>query len=152
MHQVLTVDDWPHRHERIEAMLRRAGVRFEARNRLGPQYVTDDDLAWASVVFLDHDMCQRVAPGGIYMGPYTDGDPCPNITGDRCGCPTGMDLVQRMIELPARPIVVVHSANQAAGPEMVRELGAARFRVHRVHGDRLTWFDPRRLVELWGLT
>lgn len=133
---VLTVDDWQHRHETIASSVRRAGFTAEIRTRSGPASVTDDDLAWARLVFLDHDMCQRnyTAEGGLWVPD--DARPCPapvaggtNKLDLHCGCPTGMDLVRRMVAGPARPAVVVHTANPVAAPQMVATLAEAGFRV-----------------------
>lgn len=148
--RVLTVDDWQHRHDRIASELRRAGFGFEVRQRSGPAAVTDDDLAWARLVFLDHDMCQRqfTEAGGLLGGLFVPDDsrPCPSPVGQHCGCPTGTDLVRRMVAAPWRPAVLVHTANNVAGPIMVAELASAGFVVAALSASRWAWFDWRLVV------
>lgn len=132
-HRILIVDDWPHRYERIADEIPRAGFTAEFRRRSGPASVTGDDLAWASMAWLDHDMCQRQFTT-IFVPDESRPCPSPVAGGTNkldlyCGCPTGTDLARRMVASPHRPRVVVHSANNVAGPEMVATLRDAGFRV-----------------------
>ena len=158
MLRVLTVDDYESRHERIVREMTRAGVRAEFRHRYGPARVTDDDIAWAQLVWLDHDMCQRCyTAAGIVIVP-DEGAPCPapvergtNALDLHCGCLTGMDLVRRMVALPHRPTVFVHTANPAAGPEMVRSLTDGRFRVGYMPASRWGWYDWRTVMRNAGV-
>jgi len=151
--RVLSVDDWQHRHENIAAGLRRAGFDATVRMRSGPAHVTDDDLAWARLVFLDHDMCQShyTKVSGIYV-PDTE-RPCPspvaggtNKLDTYCGCPTGMDLVRRMAAQPHRPAVIVHTANSVAGPQMVATLAEAGFVVASMPASSWARHDWRAAV------
>lgn len=150
--RVLTVDDWQGRHDRIARELRGAGFTFDVRQRFGPMAVSDDDLAWARLVFLDHDMCQRqVTSAGLFV--EDDSRPCPspvaqgsNMLDANCGCPTGMDLVRRMVTAPWRPAVMVHTANNVAAPGMVAALAEAGFAVAAFSASRWAWFDWRSAV------
>lgn len=80
-----------------------------------------DFLAWlesaTDVLFvsLDHDL----GPSRVVDGDYRD----PGI---------GMDVVQRMIELPPRFPVIVHSSNPIDAPRMEFLLADAGWEVHRV--------------------
>lgn len=151
--RVLSVDDVQHRHETIERSMRRAGFDAVFRTRSGPAHVTDDDLGWARLVFLDHDMCQReyTREGGIYVPD--DARPCPSpVAGGTnaldlyCGCPTGMNLVRRMVAQPHRPAVVVHTANPVAGPQMVAALADAGFVVAAMPASAWARHDWRAAV------
>lgn len=133
--RILTVDDDPHRHERIRREASAAGLGpVEFRERSGPASVTDDDIAWARLVFLDHDMCQRgVTRAGLLFVPDPK-EPCPNPVERgsnhldlHCGCPTGLDFVRRLTTGSPRPAVVVHTANAVAIDGMVAELSRAGF-------------------------
>lgn len=158
MLRVLIVDDWQHRHDTIVDRVRRAGMRAEFRHRTGPGRVTDDDLAWAHVAFLDHDMCQRgVTAAGILVDPDDD-MPCQapvaiggNSLDLHCGCPTGTDLVRRMAESEARPAVVVHTANTVEAPRMVAALADAGSLVRAMPASRWTGYDWRVVLRNVGV-
>lgn len=152
--KILIVDDWEQRHTTIADGLGGRGKRHEFRSEYGPAWVTDEDLAWADAVFLDHDMCQTAydSENGIWYLSGTLPCPCPvsggaNALDPRCGCPTGMDLVKRMIALPHRPKALVHTANSVAGPEMVRKLSEAGFDVTYIPA--LAWPLHWGRVEKW---
>lgn len=149
---ILTVDDLEGRHESIAFRLRPLVATY--RRRYHADDPTDADLAWADVVFLDHDMCQRDYRGGIVLEP----DPkrnCPNPIGKAgplaaCGCPSGANLARRMAEGVARPRVVVHTANPPGGAEMVATLERAGFRVLYAPASRwhaTDWDKVRAFVE-----
>lgn len=155
---ILTVDDYQDRHDIIVRQVRRAGVNATFRHRFGPAHVTDDDLAWAHVAFIDHDMCQRgYTTAGIVIVPDDD-TPCPNPVERganaldlHCGCPTGTDLVRRMVSAPHRPAVVVHTANPVALPRMVAELADAGFRVGAMPASRWLGYDWRVVLRSMGV-
>lgn len=135
---VLIVDDMPARHD---AIMGRIGLRgFSYRCCYTADEPTDGDFAWADAVFLDHDMCQRDYSGGVVI-PHDPNRGCPNPRGApgplaECGCPTGLDLVRRMVRMQHRPAVVVHTANPPGGADMVRELEAAVFKVQYAPASR----------------
>lgn len=93
---ILTVDDLEGRHQSIAFRLQPLKATY--RRRYHADDPSDDDFAWADVVFLDHDMCQQDYRGGIVLEP----DPkrnCPNPVGKSgplaaCGCPSGANLAR----------------------------------------------------------
>lgn len=126
--KVLSVDDDSVRHAAIYGYLRKLGYegRLQCTQRTcsDPAEVTDEDIAWADIVCLDHDMCQAVptrTEGGLYVTncpqPLPGGGSF-NLLNDYCGCPTGRDMVGRMVRLPARPFVIIHTQNLRGGMVM----------------------------------
>lgn len=153
MIRILTVDDWDHRHHGIRTSIEGAGFTGEWRRRHTPADVTDADLEWCQLACLDHDMCRRGFNDETGIWAPDDNAPCPSpvTRGDNhldkhCGCPTGTDLVRRMVALPHRPGVVVHSANPIAAPGMARTLADAGFRVALFPATQWARGDWRRAV------
>lgn len=142
--RILIVDDDQGRHDRIVREVRKWSAA-EFRHRHGATWVDDDDLAWARVVFLDHDMCERVFSRWIYSPDNARPCPAPTAAG-HCGCATGMDLVRLMASLPYRPSVVVHTANPVAAPEMARTLLDAGFQAVRMAATAWGQCDWRALI------
>lgn len=145
--RVLIVDDDPDRHTAIGCVLAdldRVGTEVECMSRYGPDTVKDEDLAGAQFMFLDHDMCQQglMKQGRLFLPDPSL--PCPNPTengtnmlNSRCGCPTGMDLVKRIVALPHRPAVIVHTRNYKTGPKMADALLKAGFHHMELPADEL---------------
>lgn len=145
--KVLIVDDWDTRHHRVREVFRSAGRPAVFKSRMHPNAVTDEDILDAEVVFLDHDMCQaeedhdcpnpRVKPGENFLDAH-------------CGCPTGQDLVKRLVALPARPPCIVHSQNPVGGRAMAQGLLDAGFPV--AWSPVTTWTSPAvSLLRLWNV-
>lgn len=129
---ILIIDDAQSRHDAIVGFYRAHWPthpsyphRFEHRYR--PRAVSRHDLAWADIVWLDHDMCRSSPRDGVAWG--RDGAPCPEpAPRGGCGCPTGVDVARRLVRdvaPDARPVaVVVHSANTAGAANIVAVLRA----------------------------
>lgn len=114
---ILLVDDDP---QRFTFLRSRYGADHDYRERRNPNAVTDDDIAWAEAVSLDHDMCES----------ETLGAPCPRTgEGARCTCPDGVDMTNRLWKQPRRMPVIVHSANIPGGERMFACLRGAEFAV-----------------------
>ena len=152
--RVLVVDDWQTRHDKIKKEMYKARFQLSWRNRMNPDEVTEDDLKWATLIFLDHDMCQRgITEAGLLV--FDESRPCPNpieqgrnALDPKCGCPTGMDLVRRICALPYRPAAVVHTGNTVEAPNMTRTLQDAGFRVMAMSASRWNTVNWKSSIEL----
>lgn len=145
--RVLVVDDWQSRHALIRRVFSDSHTPACLEYRFGPEYVTDQDIETADVIFLDHDMCQ--AQYGACPNPVQGGSL--NFLDENCGCPTGRDLVVRLTQQARRPRCVVHTANFVGGRVMVEGLRAAGFPVVQSPADWRLGHLARSVVDSWKL-
>lgn len=147
--KVLIVDDWQFRHDWIHRVFRDAGV-YTANfvSRYSPAEVTLDDMDGADLIFLDHDMCRS---GGDLEAPCPN--PKPNSTNSLnpyCGCPTGMDMVDRIIQRGRSVKCVVHTANPPAGSRMSAALKQAGFQTAYTPAIGENMYSAQALARIWG--
>lgn len=148
---VLIVDDWQNRHLKIKSAFNLGGRYSDFRDRYSPTEVTIEDLEWADVVFLDHDMCK--APEGLGCpNPCRPGTSA-NFLDEGCGCPTGMDLVNTMTSKEGLKKLkcVVHTANPTGGKNMAQSLFGMGFPT--AWSPVPTWDNllPSTLFKLWKI-
>lgn len=129
--RVLIVDDWKSRHSLIKGVFDRGNRPALFTSRMSPVEVTQEDMALADVIFLDHDMCR--APEGEPCPNYLPGKNGTNMLDEGCGCPTGTDTVKKILDFAERtgkkPACVVHTANTTGGRHMAQALYDAGFPV-----------------------
>lgn len=127
--RIIIVDDMSNRHYVILRECLKAQLVTELRSHYTAKSVSlGGDLSWAELVFLDHDMCEMTELNQ-HGAKLTR---CPAATEGgiaACRCQTGLDVVRRMVALPNRPAVVVHSLNPVGAKQMAEELAAAGFKV-----------------------
>jgi hypothetical protein len=141
---VLIVDDMTWRVRLLEGILASAKVQANIRSRPNALSVSDMDISYSDVIFLDRDLCCGI-PGGA----------CPEsglLGRTNCACPSGEDLVSRILALTPSPgqRFVVHSMNPDACQMATRLANSGRT---VVLSPVLTWKldSPHALVRLWGI-
>lgn len=148
--KVLGVDDDASRHYNLRTQLLNLrlepGEVLQYTGKHGPGEVAEDDIAAADILFLDHDMCQSDTYYRKHGQRHPEG--CPqrlkspdgfNLLNEWCGCPTGRDMVRRLISLPYRPLTFVHTLNRRGGATMDYALSRAGFTVSQFSEDQ--WYS-----------
>ncbi len=110
--RVLFVDDDADRATWLKKLLEDCWIEV----RLSPDAVKRRDVEWCEFLVLDHDMCRGGRCGTKLSA---------TIYAPLCTCPTGNDLVRRMVDedWPRRP-ALIHSVNRRAAEIMRRALCA----------------------------
>jgi len=144
MTRILFIDDTPSRLGLLHDLLRKASIGAEVTivHRLTADSVTDEDVLAADVVFFDHDLCE--GPGW---------SPCPRTKStERCECPTGFSLAERLVMAGIGPRrAVVQSANAPGAARIAGTLKGAGWQVVVSPIDRWSWYVSTTLLRSWGI-